>query len=289
MGAKRQESALNLLRDFLGLTSSSRPDSPNFRPPIFISIPTLSTRNKTELPLTLAILDLLDLSTISSQNLLSNHTFTSSLPLHWTKTPDSPTSKISSHAILVTKSFISLSHLLPENRELVFVSAGVGTDFRPINSLLRSLGLNAKTKIIGIFDIEMFARDVAALELSSSISPALKRLQEGMEDNVTEFMLRAMLLLVLETCKIESYDEVGRAWVACLREIGTRSPLANSPMEKVKKVGKAIFGKVKRSAEEIWRVRAEREKRRQWREEVGVCEGFVNEMRLWDGMWELID
>lgn len=165
----------------------------------------------------------------------------------------------------------------------------MGTDFRPINSLLRSLGLNAKTKIIGIFDIEMFARDVAALELSSSISPALKRLQEGMEDNVTEFMLRAMLLLVLETCKIESYDEVGRAWVACLREIGTRSPLANSPMEKVKKVGKAIFGKVKRSAEEIWRVRAEREKRRQWREEVGVCEGFVNEMRLWDGMWELID
>jgi hypothetical protein len=237
-----------------------------------------------------AILDLLDISTISSENLLTTHTFTTKLPIYWMKTSDCSPSRTGSHLIFVTRHFISLEQLLPQNRCLVFVSTAVGRDQRPLSSHLHSLGLIFNTNVLGILDIEMLAYDIAALRPSPSISTTLKRLQEGMEDNVTEFMLRAMLLLVLDTCKIESYDEVGRAWSNCLREIGTGSPLANSPMEKVKKVGKASFEKVKRSAEEIERVRAER-RRRQWRQEVRaeVSEGSVNEMRLWDGMWELID
>jgi hypothetical protein len=53
----------------------------------------------------------------------------------------------------------------------------------------------------------------------------------------------------------------------------------------MKNVGKAIMGKVKRSKEEIERIRTERWKRKQ---DEGPCEEYVTEMRLWDGMWELL-
>jgi hypothetical protein len=284
------ERGVPLLRDLLGLTSNSRPDSPEFRPPIFISIPTLSSKKKTDLPLTLSIFDLLDLSHLPPQNILTTHTFTTKLALWWTNpTPSYAHRKIKTAPILVTKSFISLEQLLPQNRDLVFVSTGVGSDLRPTSSLLRSLGLNAKTKVVGIFDVDMLAKDIVALDPPppSSIPAILQGLEEkaGSGCEETEFVMRAMLLLVLESCK----DEIGRTWVEGLRAVGTGMEVIEGPMEVVrkgmKKVGKAIMGCVRRSGEEIERVREERRKKRQ---DVGASEEYVTEMRLWDGMWEIL-
>jgi hypothetical protein len=293
MAQKGPELGVPLLRDLLGLTSNSRPNSPEFRPPIFISIPTLSSKKKTDLPLTLSIFDLLDLSHLPPQNILTTHTFTTKLALWWTNpAPSSAHRKIKTTPILVTKSFISLEHLLPQNRDLVFVSTGVGRDLRPVSSLLRSLGMNAKTKVVGIFDVDMLAKDIVALDPPSSSIPAIL---QGLEEKAgngceeTEFVMRAMLLLVLESCKGEVRDEIGRTWVEGLRAVGTGMEVVEGPMEVVrkgvKKVGKAIMGGIKRSGEEIERVRAERRKKRQ---DVGASEEYVTEMRLWDGMWELL-
>jgi hypothetical protein len=293
MAQKGPEPGVPLLRDLLGLTSNSRPNSPEFRPPIFISIPTLSSKKKTDLPLTLSIFDLLDLSHLPPQNILTTHTFTTKLALWWTNpAPSSAHRKIKTTPILVTKSFISLEHLLPQNRDLVFVSTGVGRDLRPISSLLRSLGMNAKTKVVGIFDVDMLAKDIVALGPPSSSIPAIL---QGLEEKAgngceeTESVMRAMLLLVLESCKGEVRDEIGRTWVEGLRAVGTGMEVIEGPMEVVregvKKVGKAIMGGIRRSGEEIERVRAERRKKRQ---DVGASEEYVTEMRLWDGMWELL-
>jgi DNA-binding transcriptional regulator PaaX len=138
----------------------------------------------------------------------------------------------------------------------------------------------------------MLAKDIVALDPpSSSISAILQGLEEkagnGCEE--TEFVMRAMVLLVLESCKDEVRDEIGKAWVEGLRAVGTGMGVIEGPMEVVrtgvKKVGKAIMGGVRRSGEEIERVREERRRKRQ---DVGASEEYVTEMRIWDGMWELL-
>ena len=288
------ETGVELLRALLGLASTSHPELLNFRPPIFISIPKLSSKTRVELPLSLSILDLLDLSYIPAEKLISTHTFDSKLPLCWTKLlSDSVPGKPRTTAVLVTGTFFSLEQLLAPNRDLLFISTGVARDQRSLSLLLRSLGLTSKTKVLGIIDIDMLAKDVVDLGVKASISSILQHLQSPAEKGCeeTEFVMRAMLLLVLECCEIGASDEVGEAWVECLRVVGTGTGTVKvaGPMDVVrngmKNVGKAIMGKVKRSKEEIERIRTERWKRKQ---DEGPCEEYVTEMRLWDGMWELL-
>jgi len=150
-------------------------------------------------------------------------------------------------------------------------------------------------KVVGIFDVEMLARDVVALGVTSrSIPVILRRLEDlkGAESGSgeTEFVMRAIVLLVLESCKIDEMgerDELAKAWGDCLRVVGTGKQAGTMEVVRkgVKKVGKAILGRVMRSAEEIERVRAERRDRRR---NAGPSEEYVTEMRLWDGMWELL-
>lgn len=137
------------------------------------------------------------------------------------------------------------------------------------------------------------AQDVATLSpsYSSSIAKLLHRLQSpsDLEVNVTEFVLRAALLLVLESCKYEVRDEVGDVWVRCLKEVGIGKRIEKGSLESVrngvKKVGNLVLKGVGRSKEEIERVRAERA----WKREVGGPVEVVDEMRLWDGTWEVVD
>jgi hypothetical protein len=112
----------------------------------------------------------------------------------------------------------------------------------------------------------------------------------GKLGNDTEVMLRVMLLLLVESCRkefVKTGDTIGKAWLDCLRAVGMGS--SDSTMDAVrkgvKKVGTAIVGRVMRSAEEIQKIRAERNKRR---EEAEVEGEHVSQMRLWDGMWELL-
>ena len=195
-------------------------------------------------------------------------------------------------AVLVTGKFLSLEQLLPPNRDLLFISTGVPGDQRSLSFLLKALGLTTKTKVLGIIDIDMLAKEVVVLGNSSFVSEILQRLQAPAEKGceATEFVMRAMLLLVLESCKNDVRDEVGRAWVETLRAVGTGTVVVvDGPIDVVrkgvKKVGKAILGRVMRSKEEIEKIRAERRRRRQ---DTGPSEEYVTEMRLWDGMWELL-
>ncbi|KAE9369662.1 hypothetical protein N431DRAFT_560440 [Stipitochalara longipes BDJ] len=289
---KGTESGVEVLRGLLGLTSTPRPESINFRPPIFISIPKLSSKTKVELPLNLSILDLLGLSYLPAEKVISTHTFISKLPLCWTKLLSDPDlGKLRTTAVLVTGTLFSLEQLLPPNRDLLFISTNVSSDQCSLSLLLRSLGLTSRNKVLGIIDIDMLAKDVVALGAPSSISSILQRLQSPAEKGceATEFVMRAMLLLVLENCESEASDEIAKTWVDCLKVVGTGPVLVEGPMDVVKKgvekVGKAIMGKVKRSKDEIERIKTERRKRRQ---DTGPSEEYVTEMRLWDGMWELL-
>lgn len=174
----------------------------------------------------------------------------------------------------------------------MFVSTDYEPDLRDVKSMLGSLDLTPKTSIVGIFDIEMLAREIAGNCGRYSLPAILRRLQCPMEKlgNDTEVMLRAMLLLVVESWRkefVETGDTTGKAWLDCIRAVGMGS--SDSTMDAVrkgvKKVGNAIVGRVMRSAEEIQKIRAERKKRR---EEAEVEEEYVSQMRLWDGMWELL-
>ena len=118
---------------------------------------------------------------------------------------------------------------------------------------------------MGILDVHDLARDVAAL--SSSFSPSFAKLLHRLQSpeigvNATEFVLRSALLLVLESCKNEMRDEVGKAWVHCLKEVGIGKRIEKGSLEivrnGVKKVGNLVFKGVQRSKEEIERVRKER-------------------------------
>jgi hypothetical protein len=73
-----------------------------------------------------------------------------------------PTKRIN-YTPYVTTSFISLGYILPPNLDLDFVSTGVDSNLQPITSLLRSLGLNAKTKGVGMFDIDILAKETVLL------------------------------------------------------------------------------------------------------------------------------
>ena len=145
---------------------------------------------------------------------------------------------------------------------------------------------------MGIFDVHELARDVASLNSSFSLSIAklLHRLQSPeIGVNATEFVLRTALLLVLESCKNEMRDEVGNVWVQCLKEVGIGKRIEKGSLETVrngvKMVGNLVFKGVQRSREEIERVRKERA----WKREVGGPVEVVDEVRLWDGMWEVVD
>jgi hypothetical protein len=67
--------------------------------------------------------------------------------------------------------------------------------------------------------------------------------------------------------------------------MGSSDSTMDAVRKGVKKVGTAIVGRVMRSAEEIQKIRAERNKRR---EEAEVEGEHISQMRLWDGMWELL-
>ena len=145
---------------------------------------------------------------------------------------------------------------------------------------------------MGIFDVHELARDVASLNSSFSLSIAklLHRLQSPeIGVNATEFVLRTALLLVLESCKNEMRDEVGNVWVHGLKEVGIGKRIEKGSLETVrngvKMVGNLVFKGVQRSREEIERVRKERA----WKREVGGPVEVVDEVRLWDGMWEVVD
>jgi hypothetical protein len=294
MAAKSPQSSLQLLRTLLGLTFAPRPDSPNFHPPIFISISTPSSKTKPPLPLTLTILDLLDISHLSPKNILSTHTFTTELPRCLIKNP-APTipSYGDTEVIFATEKHFALSDLIPGNRDVVFISTSIATDLQPTLSLIHSLGLASDKKIVGIVDVHELAREVAALSpsFSPSIAKLLHRLQSPSEIGVavTEFVLRTSLRLVLESCRNEMRDDSGKVWVHCLEEVGMGKRIEKGPLETVrngaKKVGNVILKGVRRSKEEIERVRAERA----WKREVGGPVEFAEELRLWDGMWELVD
>jgi hypothetical protein len=211
MSPKDGESGLQLLQSLLGLRSPPRVESSEYRPPIFISIPSQTDKNKKEFPLTIAILDLLDLSHLSPERILTTHTFTNGVPLCWTKTTNHKMT-----TVFVTKQIVSLEHLLPLKRNLVFVSTGYEPDLREVKSMLGSLGLTPETSIVGIFDIEMLAREAAGNCGRYSLPAILRRLQCPMEKlgNDTEVMLRAMLLLLVESCRkefVKTGDTIGKA------------------------------------------------------------------------------
>jgi len=293
MAGKRPESSLKHLRTLLGLTPSSQPDSPNFRPPIFISVPTPSSKIEPSLPLKLTILDLLDIPHLSPKNILSTHTFTTKAPRCSMRDSDSTTPCYGdTETIFLTEKHFSLSDLLPGKRDVVFISTGIASDLHPTLALIDSLGLPSDTKIVDIYDVHDLARDVAAL--SSSFSPSIAKLLHRLQSpeisaNVTEFVLRTALLLVLESCKNEMRDESGNVWVQCLKEVGTGKRIEKGSLETVrngvKMVGNLVFKGVLRSKEEIERVRKERA----WKREVGGPVEVVDEVRLWDGMWEVVD
>jgi hypothetical protein len=290
MELRHQESGLQLLHDLLGLFSSLRPESPKYCPPIFISIPNLREK-KPELPLKLTILDLLDLPHLSPCKVLTTHTFIKKVPHCWTQSTTSP-SPHKSKPVFVTKNILSLEQLLPRNRDLVFVSNAIEPNLRDILTVLRSLGLSSKMHVVGIFDIEMLAREIASQGGRGIFRWTLQRLQCPMDsfENDTEVMLRVLLLLALESCKNDCVDSNGKAWLDCIKAVGMMSMRSTvSPMDVVRKeaekVGKAIIGGVMRSIEEIEKIREERRARRQ---EVKGGEEYVTEIRLWDGMWELL-
>jgi hypothetical protein len=293
MAGKRPESSLQLLRTLLGLTHSSQPDSPNFRPPIFISVPTSPSKIKFSLPLTLTILDLLDISHLSPKNILSTHTFRIKVPRCSMRNSDSTIPQNGdSESLFITENHFSLSDLLPDKRDVIFISTGIASDLHPTLALIDSLGLPSKSKVVGIFDVHELARDVASLNSSFSLSIAklLHRLQSPeIGVNATEFVLRTALLLVLESCKNEMRDEVGNVWVHGLKEVGIGKRIEKGSLETVrngvKMVGNLVFKGVQRSREEIERVRKERA----WKREVGGPVEVVDEVRLWDGMWEVVD
>jgi hypothetical protein len=293
MAGKRPESTLQHLRNLLGLTSSPQPDSIKFRPPVLISIPTLSSKTKTSLPFTLTILDLLDIPHLSPKNILSTHTFTTELPRCSMRNFDSTTPCYGdTESIFITEKNFTLSDLLPDKRDVVFISTGIASDLQPTLALIDSLGLPSNTKVVGIFDVHDLARDVASLSpsFSPSIATLLHRLQSPERGaNATEFVLRTALLLVLESCKHEMRDVVGNVWVQCLKEVGIGKRIEKGSLETVrngvKKVGNLVFRGVQRSKEEIERVRRERA----WKREVGGPVEVVDEVRLWDGMWEVVD
>ena len=194
--------------------------------------------------------------------------------------------------IFLTEKHFSLSDLLPGKRDVVFISTGIASDLHPTLALIDSLGLPSDTKIVDIYDVHDLARDVAAL--SSSFSPSIAKLLHRLQSpeisaNVTEFVLRTALLLVLESCKNEMRDESGNVWVQCLKEVGTGKRIEKGSLETVrngvKMVGNLVFKGVLRSKEEIERVRKERA----WKREVGGPVEVVDEVRLWDGMWEVVD
>jgi len=293
MTAKRPDSSLQHLCTLLGLSSSPQPDSINFRPPILISVPTTPSKVKSSLPLTITILDLLDISHLSPENILSTHTFTRKLPSCSMRNFTSTVRHNGdTESLFATENDFSLSALLPENRDVVFISTGIGKDLQSTLSLVRSLGLPSNSKILRIFDVHELAQEVAAL--SSSFSPSIAKLLHRLQSpseigvDVTEFVLRIALLLVLENCGNEMRDEVGNAWVR-LKEVGIGKRIEKGSLETVrkgvKKVGNLVLKGIRRSKEEIERVRAERA----WKREVGGPVEVVDEMRLWDGMWELVD
>jgi hypothetical protein len=293
MAGKRPESTLQHLRTLLGFTSSPQPDSIKFRPPILISIPTPSSKTKTSLPFTLTILDLLDIPHLSPKNILSTHTFTTELPRCSMRNSDSTIPQNGDlEFIFITEKHFSLSDLLPDKRDVVHISTGTASDLHPTLTLIDSLGLPSKSKVVGIFDVHELARDVAALK--SSFSPSIAKLLHRLQSpeigaNATEFVLRTALLLVLESCKHEMRDEIGNVWVQCLKEVGIGKRIEKGSLEAVrngvKMVGNLVFKGVRRSKEEIERVRKERA----WKREVGGPVEVVDEVRLWDGMWEVVD
>ncbi len=159
---------------------------------------------------------------------------------------------------------------------------------------LRSLGLNSRMKVSGIFDVEMLAKEVAALGGCCGLPGILQRLRCPMESlgYDTEVIMRAMLLLAIESCKRYVVNGDGRRWLDCVKTVGIGSSGTNWSMDGVRKgvnkVGKAIIGRLKRSAEEIENVRAERRARRQELNGGEDSEEYVTGVRLWDGMWELL-
>ncbi len=179
-------------------------------------------------------------------------------------------------SIFATEKDLALTDLLPENRDLILISTGVGIDLQPTLSVVRALGLSSNSKVVGTFDVHGFTQGVASLSpsFSPSIAKLLRRLQSPFEIgvNVTEFVLRTALLLVLENCRNEQRDEIEKTWVHIFKEIeiGIGKRVEKGPLETVrngvKMVGNVIFKGVRRSKDEIERVRAERA----WKREFGL-------------------
>jgi hypothetical protein len=153
----------------------------------------------------------------------------------------------------------------------------------------RSLSLKSKTKVPGIFDIEMLVTELAAIGVRCDFPGQLQRLRCLVEmlGNATGVMLRAMLLLAVESCKIDAMDSNRRTCPNCLTAVGVGWPLTKLSMDVARKgakrMGNATIGRAM-SKEQIEKIRAERRARRQ---EAKGAKDYFTGIKLWDGMWEL--
>jgi hypothetical protein len=66
------------------------------------------------------------------------------------------------------------------------------------------------------------------------------------ECEVTKFFMGVTLLIILESCKYQGRDAIGRAWIEGLQTVGIGREVVEGLMKSAKKLGKAAMGGVRR-------------------------------------------